>query len=260
MLGWLSKFQEQVFAHFAAFLRRHIFKSIGTTVAFTIALSLALLNPWFGSTTVKATLIRFMANDQEDVAEIVKELKTHENFSHEFQAGIQRAGYYDLSNEEIVDEWSDMWRPEYEAASEEQIKTAKVAAVKEARDRAREWIAPFDPGGIRIRAGRPACAIHRPSGGTVYLSASNAAESSDLAGFRRGDRIRILRADRRGRPVIAVVAMKDIAEADAWLNSTQYEMLGGLDEILAVTIVKVGPSEELVPEGDDSGENYIGCN
>lgn len=252
----VKKVIDELIQKIIEFVSRHVFKSLGTTVAITITLGFCLLNPWFGSTTAKAWLIRFMVGDGPELTAIMNRFRRDENYVVSLDPGMREAGYYQFDDAGIVDRWVKDWQPKYESADIKEIKEARVAAIGIARQRARRGEPPFNPVGYPVQASRPDCFTDRPPSGTVFVDDDI---MDEIAGLNPGDKVRIENSRRPNRYVIASVVGKDIGSALIWLNSSQYQAIDGKDITTLIQLVKVSSAEILSPLNIGDDANFSGC-
>jgi len=254
----LEEIIARIIADIAEFLKKHIFRSIGTTVAFTIALLLFLLNPWFGSTAVKALIFKYMTVNEDEVYHVMDALKDDKKFSPVLEAGARRAGFYGGSDKLIIEKWSGDWAKIDPQKGEVNLPT-DLAAIKDARDRARKWAPPFQPGGFQLIISMPACRTERPALNTFDVNRGSMIPQ--VAALRQGDKVRIQRVDAKGGYVVATVRLRDLRaedKTDGWLNFYQYDQMLGLSGTSGRVIV-VPTDEDVNQPTFDNEPDREGC-
>lgn len=216
----------------------HVFRSIGSTIAFTIMSIFILLNPWFGSSSAKFYALKYMLGSSTDVEFLFKSAQQDKDIADNFRRGAAEAGYYDEGNRKILAKWADSLPDDpSKIMNEAVLSDDKFDAVLQARRLAFDRKPPFQPIGLRGVASSPSCPDTRPRTGEVYVNAK-----SDFGRqLNTGQNIMISRADGFGKIVIATVSINPNMNdnTDMYLNRRQ--MLDFLSypngDVVAVKVV-----------------------
>lgn len=213
----LTAFFEPILKRLTLAVRRHVFPSLGITVAITLLVIFLLLNPWFGSQRSKYSVVAYMLGGADDIEYILKKGVDDSNSGPALIAGAARAGFFTSSDRSIVDRWStDFSGSDY---INQRNPEKKFAAILAARSRAEMHQPPFQPIGLQGRASSPSCEQTRPPTGQVYVRA----DSYLATQLRAGDSLKISRQDGIGKPIIGTVnKVPDMPkDTDIYLNRVQ---------------------------------------
>ena len=220
MLELISKIFMDQLKGLMIWASRHVFRSIGTSVAVTLFCLFALLNPWFGSSSAKYYVFKYMYGSPSDVEFLLKNSRNDKNLKNIIITGAADAGYFDEGNKKILQSWANSLPDGYsKVINISNLDQDKFAAVLEARRLAFDRRAPFQPIGLKGIASSPTCPKTRPRTGEVYVNS----ESDFGRQINTGEVVMITRSDGVGRSVIAKVSINPNMDrsTDMYLNRRQ---------------------------------------
>ena len=235
-------------------LKQNLLRTILAAILLTLLVQAAFLNPWFGSTKIKAQLFSAVIGDSAEVEQLITYVGNEDKDTAKmFRIGAARAGYYTAENAGLLEEWeSEAKRLTWNGVETER----NLTALRDARFRAEELLTPFQIVGKEARASSPGCRRDRPPFDKVYVNPRR-----NLGRLLKpGNTVKIVNERGGGRPVIATVEYPDNVmpeDIDMSLNKQQMvDMLGQVGPVVKLRVTNVAASPNQ-PIDDDHPQDGI---
>jgi hypothetical protein len=257
MPDYLSIVVKFVLEELPKLLKQNISRTILAVIVLTILVQVAFLNPLFGSTKLKASLVGLMVSDPAEVEQIIFYVaEGDKETARVFRLGAARAGYYTAENPGLLKDWEAQAKQlTWQSASE---KRKNLTALEDARNRAEMLAAPFQLVGRVARGSSPACIGDRPGFGKVFVN-----QRRQLGRvLKPGDTIKIMNARGGGIPVIATVEYPDksMPSVDLYLNKYQMvTMLGQFGSTADFLISITSDQPNQVTDDDTPNTPDVDC-
>ena len=244
----IRAFLEKSAADLIEFVRAHVFKSLGSTVAFTLLSVFLLINPWFGSETAKFHLVDFMIEDADGVSALLTRFAKNPVSKQKFVDGAAQAGFYLSGDKHIVENWAEQFPiNSSKIVDVRHLDPSRYGALLYARQRSLNRDSPFQAIGLSMVASSPSCPQTRPDMGQVYIST----RANFGSQFASAQNVSIVRDDGVGIPVTAKVSLlADMSpNTDMYLNRRQmvdYLKYTGKEPLtVRVTITNDEPNQDM---------------